>query len=231
MTELHSSILARKVASVARSRIPVLQTPHTVSVVRKVDRETKQHGRIVKRATLQPLYNRISGRITELREFVENVTAPLNFGNTSAHVYRALLDFRSIPHLLRRADLICIPWGTKPNYWCPDGIPFSPSLVFGTPDGPVVLDWNGSTYEGGGFIFQDVDGEWCLTGPDVDFCFDSEFNPLCQEFPEGFNFIQEAGPVRYYEVLRFENMLDHLGLYHHTRIEMELTDTDKGRGQ
>jgi len=194
-----------------------------------VDRETRSLGRIVRDCQDTVLYPKVKGRITELREFVENVLQPVSFGAAASNIFRAMLCFDSLPNLLKRADIVRIPWGIKPNYYMEPGTPFAPSIVIVTPGGSVVLTWNGSQYIGDGYQLTDESGDWCLTGPDVDHCFSTQ-NPLCETFPEGFSFSVLTGPPIDFEILRFEQALDDVGAYHHTRIEMELVTDNNVRG-
>ena len=217
---------------IPRSRITNFISPHLVSIVRKVDRDTKEAGRVVSSCELVTLYENVPARIGELREFIENILAPANFGNASADIFRGMFAFPDLPHKLRRGDLVKVPWGIKPNYFIGEWVPFSPALIFGSPGGNVLLIWDGSQYTGSGYTFSsDYEGTWCLDGPDLaePYCFETS-NPLCEEFPEGFRFVKQTGPNQFYEILRFENQLDDIGYYHHTRVEMELIDTNTLKG-
>lgn len=217
---------------VPRSRINQLGTPHRFHVVRLTDSAEKSLGKIVVNPAETTLYENVPARWTELREFTENVLASKGFGGTAANVFRVYAAFRELPTSLLRGDVLKVPYGMKPNYYNPPNRPFGPALWIETPGGNVLLVGNNedSTYSGGGHTLQNIDGEWCLTAEGFEHCFVTD-KPLCESFPVGYRFLRVTGPYKRYEILRFENMLDDRGHYHHTRLEVELMDSDSRKGQ
>lgn len=175
------------------------------------------------------LYENVRGRITELREFVENVAQPTGFGNEAADIFRAMLVFNQLPEALKREDVVKVPWGVKPNYYSDPSQPYGPALVFELGGSYFTLEWDGTEYTDGTYsLVQQEDDTWCFEGPTtLPICFDT---PFCEDLPDGLRFVKKTGPPQYFTILRFEQALDDRGHYHHTRIEMKLKETDALEG-
>ena len=127
---------------------------------------------------------------------------------------------------LTENDIIQIPWGFRPNVFCPTNAPAGPVIIINTPDGQQRLTFDGTNYVGDTYSINFDGTMWCLVGPDINQCFTAG-NFACQEFPTGFSFVKSTGPSQDYEILKIDVEIDDCGRISHYVASVELDDKSK----
>jgi hypothetical protein len=172
------------------------------------------------------LYNNICGRINSLNTLEENKLEETNIEGKNKSGVRTITltpNFRLTK--IRTTDLICIPWGVKPNTWTPPTAPngTGPTIWVDTPSGEEKLIWDGDEFIGDTITIGIVDGTWQITGAVIhDFGVDTTF--VCQPFPTGYAFLKASGPTMFAEIINIDEQQDHLGRTSHYYITVERLD-------
>lgn len=181
-----------------------------------------QKGMKIRSCDFIELYSNISGRVSKLENIEENRFQKIPAqGQQKAGLRKVLLTPRYPLSKIVSGDLLCIPWGVRPNTWEP---PFTPAgtgpiLWIRTPNGDEKLIWDGiSKYVGDSICLSLVDNNWCITG-EVEYCFSEYNNFVCQEFPEGYSYLKSTGPFVYFEIVRIDSEEDeNCQLSHYTLL-------------
>ena len=171
------------------------------------------------------LYSKIMGRVMPLRKLEENrqeMQGPS--GSEKANERTILLAPNSPMNKVKSGDYILIPWGVRPNTWCPPNTPAGPCIVLNTPTGQQKLVWQDEQYVGDNILLTPNDDGWCLSG-EIDFCFDN-FNFICQPFPEGYSFGRSTGPAIQMKIIRFDAQEDEHCRISHYSAYVEYRDRD-----
>jgi hypothetical protein len=208
------------------SRIPMTGLTARLSVVRK--EAGKENGIIREAFSETILYEKVPGRVMNLRFFANNFLQQYGQGEDAAKLRIAAVKPNMIPNKILLGDYLRVYWGTIPNVVSHPDVPFNlgPEIWIETPEGPEKLTWSlcDGLYEGETInIYPDSD-TWCIGG-EVEHC----FNPgqfVCQSFPEGYRFIRTSGPPVDYKIIRFNHLTDDFGKYHHTTLQIEVEDID-----
>ena len=174
----------------------------------------------------QILYQNVQGRVGERRFFTENFQQPKGFGESSAFMRRIIINGPSIPDKIVNGDYVRIDWGVPPNILTPQSVPSGtgPQVWIETPDGDLLLTWDGTKWVNGSSSISIISGGYRLIHGETT----EDFTTFgrCNDFPEGFTFYRFTGPPVYYKIVRFEHQKNIQGQWHHTTIQGELEDLD-----
>ena len=161
------------------------------------------------------LYSNVSGRISPLGSDSENTfEEPAAQGLDKAGLRKVVLTPNQPLNKVISSDILCIPWGSRPNNWVSPKVPYNMSdwIYLNTPGGAETLKWDGvDSYIGNTITITLTDGEWCISGA-VTYCFPIENSTFfCQVFPDDYSFIKTTGPTAFFEILKIDEHVDDRG--------------------
>lgn len=172
------------------------------------------------------LYSKLPGRVSKLSNLDENKLGEIDAqGKGKAGLRKVLLSPNYPLSKVVSGDLLCIPWGVRPNTWTPPFAPTGtgPAIWVDTPTGEQKLTWDGEKFVGATITIELVDDEWCMTG-EVDHCFGVSTTFVCQEFPTGYSFLKTTGPNSYFEIINFDAEEDDKCRISHYTLTVERLD-------
>jgi len=113
---------------------------------------------------------------------------------------------------VKKGDILCIPWGIRPNTYLyptiPDGQ--SPAMAINSPTGVRYLPWDGvSGYQGNNLLINFDGTTWAMSG-EVTHQFTTA-NFTSEPFPAGYSFLKKTGLLAEFKIIKFDAELDHLG--------------------
>lgn len=171
------------------------------------------------------LYSGISGRVNSLRIVDENrLDDTLKIGRTKAGKRQVILTPDRVLSEMKSGDYLSIPWGTKPNLWCPRGVPqnLGPYIWVKTPRGNKLLKWEQDRFVSDSLVLVKIDSGWEVSGE-----IELELSSIVtSNWPMGYDFQAITGPIMDFEITKIEPELDEHGRLCWYGIEVETKDSD-----
>jgi len=202
-------------------------------VVAKAENNDRQNGKekTIKKPGCEfiELTPPICGRVQPLRTLEENRFEDVNREgkNKAAERILTLTPDSPLCHVMA-GDIVMIPWGIRPNTWCPPFSPlgWGPAVYINSPNGVEFLAYDGIKYSNQSetiILSINDDNSWCLIVEDeLDHCFD-DMN--CTNFPEGYSFNQSGGPYAKFEIIRIDEQQNNCGEISHYNVFTEFVDS------
>ena len=160
------------------------------------------------------LYENLSGRVMPLEpnKDTELKTQPQGMDATD---YRQIILTPTKPlNKIKKGDILALQWGTRPNNWTSPTVPegLSDHVLISTPTGNKKLQWDTvDTFVGDTLSITLSGSTWSMSG-DVTYTFPIDgVSFACQEFPSGYSFQKKTGPAMYFEIMKIDEQVDHLG--------------------
>lgn len=200
-----------------------LKGPHRGLKIRRKIPQIQQ-GTKVETCQWIDIYTNLCGRITALRNVDENELEVKKRGKEKANERQVILTPNFPLCQIRSGDYLSIPWGVRPNIWCPLGVPprYGPCIWISTPNGNLLLDWKSDGYYSDLLIINYSGDQWQFSG-ELDINLD---DLITSQWPDGYSFLVSTGPIANFEILRMEPEMDHLGHLSFYNLRVETEDQD-----
>ena len=172
------------------------------------------------------LYQNLCGRVLKLTSAEENRIEEIDAEGQNKSGLRKVIISPNYPlNKMTSGDLLCIPWGVRPNTWVPPNAPTGtgPKVWVNTPSGPQCLTWNGSAFSSDNLAIDLSEDGWCISG-EIDYCFGVDTTFVCQKFPVGYSFMRTSGPLAYFQIVRLDAEEDEKCRLSHYTLLVERLD-------
>lgn len=221
----------------SRSRISY-PTRHIVDVIRRT--RDRINGKFVETG-YNTLYSRIPANVTDVKRFdADQLGKPSGAGLVAENQYQVGLGGYSIPNRILRGDYIRVYWGTYPNKYSPPQVPrnYSSQLIIN--DGSDrLLTWNQNGWyaadptEGYSIVYttNEYGGSWGLylsNSLEAELGTEFDYPKIDCMLPEGVRLVRLTAPPMDLKVIQVNHKEDDRGLWHHTAVLVEYSETDSG---